>query len=138
MVLHSVHHQKILDRCAYIATTKALLLQSAVEVPQAVSHVNAEVQIASAVFGQVQRLILSDRGELEKAIFLSIPLVDTLTGYVVIFSNLERYIDEIVGLNKPALWERVKWVKKESEIEDLMQDLQRHKLSLNSMLTVIQ
>ncbi|KAF8252409.1 hypothetical protein K440DRAFT_687158 [Wilcoxina mikolae CBS 423.85] len=114
--------------------------KSAVEVPQSVSRVNAEVQMVSAVFGQVQRLILSDRGELDEERFLSIPLhslVDTLTGCVVIFSNLERYIDEIGGLAMPALWERVKWVKRESEIEGLMQDLQRHKLSLNLMLSII-
>jgi hypothetical protein len=91
--------------------------KSATEVPQSVSRVNAELQIVSSVFGQIQSL------------------VDILINCVAILSSLERYINDWRADN--ALWERVKWVKRESEIEGLMEDLQRHKSSLNMMLSMI-
>lgn len=53
--------------------------KSATEVPQSVSRVNAELQIVSSVFGQIQSL------------------VDILTNCVAILSSLERYINEIGG-----------------------------------------
>jgi len=50
----------------------------------------------------------------------------------------------IVDLSVPAskaglVLERVKWaVWKEAEVADIIEDLQRHKLSLNLMLSIIQ
>ena len=74
-------------------------------------------------------------------------LVATLSGCVLVCSSLDKYLNEVVGIVDPSVpasktglvWERVKWAAwKEAEVADIIEDLQRHKLSLNLMLGIIQ
>ncbi|KAF8243516.1 hypothetical protein K440DRAFT_637287 [Wilcoxina mikolae CBS 423.85] len=118
-----------------IAQTLYSFTRSATDVPESVSRVHAEVQIVRAVFIEIQRFLQGDFGEVDETRVSLIPLHDTLlTGCNRIFSELEKYIVDDAG--KPTVWERVKWAAKESEIESLMGDLQRHKLSLNLILGI--
>ena len=63
---------------------------------------------------------------------------------VLVYSSQDKYVNEVMGIVDPSVpaskkglvWERVKWaVWKEAEV---VEDLQRHKLSLNLMLGIIQ
>jgi predicted Fe-S protein YdhL (DUF1289 family) len=71
-----------------------------------------------------------------------------LSGCVLVCSNLNKYLYEVAGITDPNLkaitgvklvLERVRWAAwKESEVAAVLVDLQRHKLSMNLMLGIIQ
>jgi hypothetical protein len=75
-------------------------------------------------------------------------LSTTLTGCVLVCSGLDNFLKGLAGLSNSnaqavtgakLMWERVRWaVWKDSKVAVILQDLQRHKLSLNLMLTIIQ
>ena len=80
-------------------------------------------------------------------------LMATLSGCVLMCSALDKKLGDVAGLreagvqtgtsgsgNKAGLLvEKIKWVLwKEAEVKELIEDLQRHKLSLNLMLNIIQ
>ena len=81
-------------------------------------------------------------------------LTATLTGCVLICSALDKKLSDVAGVreanvhtgttiasgNKAGLLvEKIKWALwKEAEVKELVEDLQRHKLSLNLMLNIIQ
>ena len=78
---------------------------------------------------------------------ISIYHLATLSGCVLVCSGLDKYVSRVAGivdLSVPAskaglVLESVKWaVWKEAEVADIIEDLQRHKLSLNLMLSIIQ
>ena len=76
-------------------------------------------------------------------------LMATLTGCVIVYSKLEKKVNEVCGFNDPAAastaWkragvivDRVKWgLWRQEEVLAIIKDLQRQKLSLNLMLTII-
>lgn len=115
--------------------------------PKSLQRVVAEVGAVNCILGEVQRLVSwrSDEERPNNPRLGSIQLdhlVTTLAGCVLIFSELEKHIDDLVGAesgSKPRiLWERISWTRKEERIGKLMDDLHRHKTSLNLMLTIIQ
>ncbi|KAF8532637.1 hypothetical protein BDD12DRAFT_951127 [Trichophaea hybrida] len=119
-----------------IAQTLYSFTKSATDVLESVGRVHAEVQIVGAVFGEIQGFLQGDFGEVDETRLSLIPLHDTLLiSCNRVFSELEKYIIDDAG--KPTVWERVKWAAKEPEIESLIGDLQRHKLSLNLILGII-
>ena len=80
-------------------------------------------------------------------------LMATLSGCVLVCSALDKKLNNVAGLreagvhtgtsgsgNKAGLLvEKIKWALwKEYEVNELIEDLQRHKLSLNLMLNIIQ
>ena len=80
-------------------------------------------------------------------------LMATLSGCVLVCSTVDKKLNDVVGLretnihagtsasgNKAGLLvEKIKWALwKEAEVKELIEDLQRHKLSLNLMLNIIQ
>jgi len=118
--------------------------------PDSINRVMAEMQDMNAIFCQVQLFIVgqSERPQNSRLTMISIHhLVATLSGCVLVCSSLDKYLNEVVGIVDPSvpasktglLWERVKWASwKEAEVADVIEDLQRHKLSLNLMLGIIQ
>ena len=116
--------------------------------PRSLQRVVAEVGAVNCILGEVQRLIAwqSDGERLNNSRLGLIQLdhlVTTLTGCVLVFSELEKHLDDLVGAesgSKPRIiiWERISWTRKEDEIGKLMDDLHGHKMSLNLMLTIIQ
>lgn len=63
----------------------------------------------------------------------------TLTGSVLTFSELQEVLDGLKTDSKDeqTILDRVKWVRKESQIEKIIQRLQNHKASLGCMLTIM-
>ena len=80
-------------------------------------------------------------------------LMATLSGCVLMCSALDKKLGDVAGLreagvqtgtsasrNKAGLIvEKIRWALwKEAEVKEVIEDLQRHKLSLNLMLNIIQ
>jgi hypothetical protein len=124
--------------------------KSAKHAPESIKRVMDEVEDTNGIFGQVQRLITGDgkKPNHSRLTMISIHhLVSTLSGCVLVCSNLDKYLGEVQGITDPNakmngtkfVWEQVRWATwKESEVATVLGDLQRHKLSLNLMLTILQ
>ena len=82
-------------------------------------------------------------------------LMATLSGCVLMFSALDKKLSEVAGLREAGVHtgtsasgntvpaglpvEKIKWALwKEAEVKKVIEDLQRHKLSLNLMLNIVQ
>jgi len=126
------------------------LYDSAKGAPESISRVRAEMQDLNVIFCEVQLFIMgqSRMPEGNRLSMISIHhLVATLSGCVLVCSGLDKYVSRVAGIVDPSVpaskaglvSERVKWAAwKEAEVIDIIEDLQRHKLSLNLMLSIIQ
>jgi hypothetical protein len=108
------------------------LIMAGHDASQAISRVSAEIRAMSPIFLQVQDFVLNGEDGARRSMISLRDLVTTLTGCVLVFSELEKHISEVE--KSPGIM----WAKKEPETKVLMEDLQRHKLSLNLMLSIIQ
>ena len=120
--------------------------------PESILAVIEEMRQMHTIFGQVQRLIsgTSTRPAHNKLQMISIyNLQATLSGCVLLCDRLNRKLSEVLGLDSPnppsmpnrlvPAHDRVKWALwGESEASGILTDLQRHKLSLNLMLGILQ
>jgi hypothetical protein len=123
--------------------------KSAINAPDSIGRLLEEMQEMNGIFCQVQ-LFISGTGKQpsrSRLTMISIHhLVATLSGCVLVCSNLDQYLSEVACVtdvnakgSKKIVWERVRWALwKESEVAVVLEDLQRHKLSLNLMLGIIQ
>jgi len=110
--------------------------KNAFEAQESVNRVLSEIQIVKAVFSEIQHFLQTDFGEVDAVRLSLIPLHETLLdGCETIFIKLKKHIIDEEG--KPTMWERVIWAAKESEIEGLMGNLQRHKSSLDLILGIM-
>jgi hypothetical protein len=117
---------------------------------ESIKRVMDEVEDMNGIFGQVQRFITGDgkKPNHSRLTMISIHhLVSTLSGCVLVCSNLDKSLGEVQGITDPNakmngtkfVWEQVRWATwKESEVATVLGDLQRHKLSLNLILTILQ
>jgi hypothetical protein len=123
--------------------------KSARNAPEPISLLMAEMQEMNVICCQVQFLISSadKQPNHSRLTMISIEhLVATLSGCVLVYSTLDKYLSEVQGITDPKgkantklVWERIRWAAwKESEVATVLGDLQRHKLSLNLMLSIIQ
>jgi len=122
------------------------------DAPETMMQVREEVESMQPIFSQVQ-LLLNGAGSQPNhgnLTMISIHnLMTTLTGCVIVYSRLEKKVNEVCGFNDPttasAAWKkagviagRVKWgLWRHEEVLCIIEDLQRQKLSLNLMLTII-
>ncbi|KAH6617406.1 hypothetical protein F5144DRAFT_392021 [Chaetomium tenue] len=115
--------------------------------PKSLRRAVAEVHAVNGILGKVQKLIAwqsdAERPNNPGLDLIQLDhLVTTLTGCVLVFSELEKHIDgfEVAksGSKQRIIWERVSWARKEKDIEKLMDDLHQHKTSLSLMLTIMQ
>jgi hypothetical protein len=127
------------------------LYKKAKDAPESINRVIGEVEEMNTIFTQVRMFISgaarTDHGRLT---MISVHhLTTTLSGCVFVCNNLHRYIGEVAGLADPSVagntskvkvvWGRVKWAAwKELDVAGFIVELQRHKLSLNLMLSIIQ
>jgi hypothetical protein len=126
--------------------------KSAKNAPGSISRLKEEVEEMNGIFCQVQLFILGigkKQPSHNRLSMISVHhLVSTLSGCVLVYSNLDKYLNEVAGITDPnakaitgakLVWERVRWAAwKESEVASVLEDLQRHKVSLNLMLAIIQ
>ncbi|KAH7134541.1 hypothetical protein B0J13DRAFT_84587 [Dactylonectria estremocensis] len=107
------------------------------------SALNELCNVAAAL-GQLQHFLIDHMAvptERREPVLLE-QLAASLTGCVMTKDDLETLVDD-VGLvyqesGISGVFDRVRWVRKEKDIEKLVQRLQNHKNSLNCMLTIFQ
>jgi len=122
------------------------------DAPETVMRVREEVESMQPIFYQVHLLLngAGSRPNHGNLTMISIHnLMATLTGCVIVYTRLEKKVNEVCGFNDPttasATWKRVgvmadqvKWgLWRNEEILVIIEDLQRQKRSLNLMLTII-
>ena len=108
------------------------------------------------VFCQVQLFICGSMKVPKKGRLTLISLhhlMATVSGCVLVCSAVDKKLNDVAGLREAGvqagtsasgtkaglLVEKIKWALwKEAEVKELIEDLQRHKLSLNLMLNIIQ
>ena len=122
------------------------------DAPETMMRVREEVESMQPIFFQMQLLLNGagprpNHGSLTMIYIHS--LMATLTGCVIVYSRLEKKVNEVCGFSDPttasAAWERagviadrVKWgLWRHEEVMCIIEDLQRQKLSLNLMLTIM-
>ena len=149
----------LLTLTAQIATTARALYSSVKDAPASIRQIEEEMGDLHLIFCQVQLFIGGSMKVANKSRLTLISLhhlMATLSGCVLMFSALDKKLSEVSGVsglreagvhtgtsasgNKVGLLvEKIKWVLwKEAEVKELIEDLQRHKLSLNLMLNIIQ
>ena len=122
------------------------------DAPETISRVREEVESMQPIFSQVQQLLTGSGAGLNRGNLAMISvhnLTATLTSCVIVYTRLEEKVNEVCGFNDPvtasAVWkragviaDRVKWgLWRHEEVLVLIGDLQRQKLSLNLMLTIV-
>ena len=147
----------LLTLTAQIASTACALCVAVKDVPASIRQIEDEMSDLNLVCCQVQLFIggstkMPNKGRLT---LISLHhLMATLSGCVLMCSALDKKLRDVAGLreagvhtgttsasgNKAGLLvERIKWALwKEGEVKELVEALQRHKLSLNLMLNIIQ
>ena len=122
------------------------------DAPETMMRVREEVEGMEPIFCQVQLLLNGSGSGLNRGNLTMISvhnLMATLTGCVIVYSRLEKKVNEVCGFNDPttasAAWkkvgviaDRVKWgLWRQEEVMVIIEDLQRQKRTLNLILTVI-
>jgi len=131
------------------------LCDSAKEAPTSMEQIKEEMDHLNLAFVQVGLLIKGTSKEKKRPsktrlTMLSLhDLMTVLSRCVLLFSKLQKTLDGVAGLVDPATQmpakgvtctlDRIKWALwREEEVGVMLQDLQRYKLSLNLMLTIVQ
>jgi len=119
------------------------------DAPETMMRVREEVESMQPIFCQVHLLLNGSGSGLNRGNLTMISihnLMATLTGCVIVYTRLEKKVNEVCGFNDPtASWrgvgiiaDRVKWgLWRHEEVLVIIEDLQRQKLSLNMMLTIL-
>ena len=143
----------LLTLTAQIATTACALCSAVKDAPASIRQIEEEMSNLNLVFCQVQLFIGGSTNlkvpKKSRLTLISLHhLMATLSGCVLMCSALDKKLSDVAGLreapsasgNKAGLLvEKIKWALwKEAEVKELVEDLQRHKLSLNLMLNIIQ
>ena len=106
--------------------------------PAHAQHIITEVNDIRSIISQLQSYIdAREATDSSRTSLLKIDqLVAILSGCVLTFSELEKLLDQM-KVEDMAILDRVKWVRKETEILRLVQRLQNHKVSLSLMLNIM-
>ena len=119
------------------------------DAPETMIRVREEVESMQPIFCQVQLLLTGAGGSRPNhgnLTMISIHnLMITLTGCVIVYSRLEKKVSEVCGFSNPTarqtvgnIANRVKWgLWRHEEALVIIEDLQRQKLSLNLILTIL-
>jgi len=118
------------------------------DAPETMMRVREEVESMQPIFCQVHLLLNGSSSGLNRHLtMISIHnLMATLTRCVIVYTRLEKKVNDVCGFNDPTTsWrragviaDRVKWgLWRHEEVLVIIEDLQRQKLSLNLMLTIL-
>ncbi|KAI5810567.1 hypothetical protein BZA77DRAFT_391412 [Pyronema omphalodes] len=103
-----------------------------------VNKLHREIESITAVFRALGALVFQKQAQdiirLPPSSFRPVleALLTSVTGCVLVFSELEKLLDEVGGVK--TLWKRAKWARKEEAVRDLQAHLERHKATLNLAL----
>lgn len=136
------------------------LCSAAKDAPKSISQIQDEMEELNLIFCQVRLFLGGTKKPASKSCLEMISihhLMTTLSGCVLLCSNLDRKLGEVAGLRQRAttlhlddtaqegaskvglLRDRIRWALwTNAEADEILEDLQRHKLSLNLMLNIIQ
>ena len=146
----------LLTLATQITATACVLYSSVKDAPASIRQIEEEMSDLNLVFCQVQLFIGGSTKAPKKSRLTLISLrhlMATLSGCVLVFSALDQKLNAVAGLREAGVYtgtsvsgnkagllvEKIKWALwKEAEVKELIEDLQRHKLSLNLMLSIIQ
>ena len=147
----------LLTLTAQIAATACTLYSSVKVAPASIRQIEEEMRDLHLIFCQVQVFIGGSMKVNNKSRLTLISLhqlMATLSGCVLMCSALDKKLSDVASLrdtggvhtstsaggNKAGLLvEKIKWALWiEAEVKDVIEDLQRHKTSLNLMLNIIQ
>ena len=138
---------------AHLGRRSKELYDSAKVAPASMLQLQTEMENIHLIFMQVEMFV---RGSTKKKpskkglTMISLHHILTiLTGCIVVLSPIDEKLSEVAGLmdpttkkpirNLPCTIDRIKWALwKEGEIVVMLQELERHKTSLNIMLSLIQ
>lgn len=135
---------------AQIARVAKSLYDSGKDAPISINKVKEEMEDMNLIFCEVQLFIsgASKKPDRSRLTMISLDhLVATLSGCVLVCSSLEKTLGDVSGIaesgpkgwNRALAVERIKWALwKEADAMVVIEDLQRHKLSLSLMLNIIQ
>ena len=119
------------------------------DAPETMMRVREEVESIEPIFHQVQRMLNGSGSGLNRGNLTMISihnLMATLTGCVIVYTRLEKKVNEVCGFSDPtSSWKRAGVVAnrvklglwRHEEVLIIIEELQRHKLSLNMMLTIL-
>jgi len=137
---------------AHVVGIAKELFDKVKDAPETMMRVREEVESMQPIFCQVQLILIGTGSGLNRGKLTMITvhnLMATLTGCVIIYSKLEKKVNEVCGFNDPttatATWkragviaDRVKWgLWRHEEALSIIEDLQRQKLSWVLMLTIL-
>ena len=138
---------------AHLVRRSKELYDSTKDAPTSMLQLQTEMQSVHTIFVQVEMFV---RGTTKKrptkkgmSMISLHHLMTILTGCVLSCSNIDKKLSEVAGLMDPTTQKpirnlqstmgRIKWALwKEAEISAMLQELDRQKLSLNIMLSLIQ
>lgn len=138
---------------AQLGVLSKQLCDSAKDAPESMVQIQQEIDDLHPIFVEVGSFIrgTAKKGATKRGLsMVSLHhLMTILTSCVLVFSKLEKKLNEVAGLidpttQKPARGlqctvDRIKWALwKEAEVGVLLGELQRHKSSLQLMLSMIQ
>jgi hypothetical protein len=103
--------------------------------PDLASNILSETGSLVAIFQQLQTFLYASDNQLRNE---SLDNAKTALGCVCAFTRLEKELESIkIGKDRTlTLWDRRRWVEKEKEIRKILEDLERHKSSLNLTLQI--
>ncbi|KAL9628464.1 MAG: hypothetical protein Q9164_007266 [Protoblastenia rupestris] len=128
----------ILGVAAQVSSTLINFTQKVKQAPQQARAMATEVSETSVILSQLQSFLLGqESADRSRTSLLKIDdIVTIVTGCLLTFAELEDLLDQLKTEGMDTL-DRVKWIKKESTIKDLIQRLQSHKASLSLMLNIL-
>ena len=115
------------------------LTQQTRNAPKSIHRIKDEVEGFRTTVSQLQEFVLRRQSTSNSryAMVLVDQLVVVLTGCVLTFSELEVFVTSLRADQDTRVWDRIRWVTKSSAATDLLARVQNHKLSIVTMMTVL-
>ncbi|RYP69675.1 hypothetical protein DL771_005954 [Monosporascus sp. 5C6A] len=116
------------------------VMTKASEAPSLAQSLFWEVADISAALARVQEYVLG-RQEIQRkrgSLILLEHVLTSLTGCVSTFSDLQANLDGLDIDPDMGVFDRIKWMRQESSLKEIVQRLQHHKSSLILILTILQ
>ena len=128
----------VVTAAAQISSILIKFTKSTISAPQQAQVVLIEVSDISGILSVLQSFLLGPNSPSKsRTSLLKVEkLVAIVSGCVLTFTELEKLIDEMKTGDMDIL-DRLKWVRKESAIVDLIRRLQNHKASLSLVLNIL-
>lgn len=128
----------LITAATQISLILAKFTRSTIAAPHQAQVVLAEVSDVGGILSHLESFLLGPASaDRSRTSLLKVEKVVTIvSGCVLTFSELEKLLDDLKTEDLDVL-DRVRWARKESAIEGLIQRLQNHKASLSLVLNIL-